>query len=676
MKLLLTPMAAAVAVALSLPAVAEQILTVDTIVVSGSRSAEDLLDEASSISVIKPDAKIAADNVPDLIKDVGSVNLVSDGTPGVKRISIRGENASRTLLLVDGQRIDDAKTKSGAPLLINPFFIDHVEVLKGPSSVLYGSDAMGGIVHVITKQASEEPFAAQGGAAYCGSGNGFAEYLNLSGTLGDFSYVLGGFNTDMGDMYLSGHDRVDNTSYYSKGLNAHLSYLLTPDSLLSFTSEYFNVNAFTASTTDDPVYRDFKAHIPKWQRVKNALSLELNDINEYLAKVSLSAYVQDNDKDFSSTMQSRSLEVGVENEQHTYGGNLQFELALSEMFYLTLGYDGRVDELCADSSATFSSMNVSYSDDDYQQTTHALYALLETYLTDTLTLDTGVRWNYVETEVGSSTLPSFMLAQGGTGSFSNTRVVGSAGLVWHAIDNGALRLNWSQGFRVPNIQELYLTTFTGEMQLGNPELDPETSNNYELGFRYAGSALTADAALFYTKAENYIETYRLASSELPPYLAGMLAYSYRNIASAESYGAELSLAYAFDYLTPYLDVTLMERKYDTGTETSTHTGTPKLKGRAGLRYADSYLNLPYYADVYTRFATRSRNDNLDGASYFDNTDFAGYMTLNLQLGISCGDKQQWNFYAGIDNIFDKDYQTTELIKEPGRFFSVGVSAAF
>ena len=676
MKVLLNPLAAALAVALTFPAVAEQVLTVDTVVVSGSRSAEDLLYEASSISVIKPDEQIVADNIPDLIKDIGSVNLVSDGTPGAKRVSIRGENASRTLLLVDGQRIDDSKTKSGAPMLINPFFIDHIEILKGPSSVLYGSDAMGGIVHVITKQASEKPFSAEGGVAYVGSGNGFSEYVNVSGTLNKFSYALGGFNTDMGDMYLASHERVGNTSYYSKGLNAHLSYMPTESSTISFVSEYFDLNAFTATTTDDPGYHDFNAHIPKWRRVKNTLSLELNDINEYLAKVSLSGYLQQNDKDFYSRMQSRSLQAGVENTQDTYGGNVQFEFALSDMFYLTTGYDGRVDELSSDSSASLPieghMMSMSYSDDDYKQTTHALYALLETYLTDTLTLDTGVRWNYVETKPGSTSftsLPAFLQADRGSGSFTNSRVVGSAGLVWQATDNGAVRFNWSQGFRVPNIQELYLTTFTGEIQQGNPNLEPETSNNYELGFRYVGNMLTADVALFYTKAKNYIETYSL---DRP----GPLVYSYHNISNAESYGAEVSLSYSMEHLMPYLDFTLMERKYDTGTQSSTNTGTPKFKGRAGLRYTDTYVNMPYFADVYARFATRSKNDNLDGASYFDNTDFAGYMTLNLQVGLTVGEEQQWHLYAGVENILDKDYQTTELIEEPGRFFNVGVSATF
>ncbi len=650
-------------------ALAEPVLTVDTIVVSGSRSAEDLLSLPSSISVVQPDRTITADNVPDMLKDVGSVNLVSDGTPGVKRISIRGESASRTLLLVDGERIDDSKTKSGAPLLVNPFFIDRIEILRGPSSVLYGSDAMGGIVNVISKQASPEPFSAEGGMAYIGSGSGFSEYLNLSGTVNKFSYVLGGFNTDMGDLYLANHDRIGNTSYYSQGVNADLKYAFTDEASITFKSEYFDVNARTATSTEDFDYRDFKAHIPKWERVKNSLGLELNDINEYLARVSASFYLQQNEKDFNSSVTSSGPFIEVNNDQDTYGGNLQLEFALSEMFYLTAGYDGRVDELSSDSSAEIGSMRIAYSDDDYKQTTHAVYGLLESYLTDRLTLSTGVRWNYVQTDPGTCSNPMF--GPDDADSFTNTHVVGSAGLVYRAFDSGAFRFNWSQGFRVPNIQELYLTTFTGEIQQGNPDLDPETSDNFELGFRYEGGSFIGDFALFYTKADNYIETYELAGMPMP-----MRYFTYRNIAEAVSYGAEVSLSYSFDYVTPYADFTLMEREYDTGRETSKNTGTPKFKGRAGLKYQDHFLSYPYYADVYARFATQSRNDNLEGTSYFDNTRFGGYITLNLMAGMSFGDEQQYQIYAGVENILDKDYQTTELMKEPGRFFTAGFSAAF
>ena len=104
---------------------ADEIITADTIVVSANRDRQSIIDANESISVVSQDEVLlqGADTVADALQDAPSVLLVNDGTPGLKRVSIRGESAYRTLVMIDGQRITDQKTKSGAPLLINPFFI-------------------------------------------------------------------------------------------------------------------------------------------------------------------------------------------------------------------------------------------------------------------------------------------------------------------------------------------------------------------------------------------------------------------------------------------------------------------------------------------------------------------------------------------------------------------------
>ena len=206
---------------------ASDLIRSETVVVTAARTQQQLLDTNASVSVVNANqtANLGRDNIPEMLRTAPGVRLVSDGTPGVKRVAIRGESATRTLILVDGQRIDDQKNKSGAPLLINPYFTDRIEVVKGPSSVLYGSDAMGGIVNVITKQAVEDPFAFEGGVGFNSSSNSFTEYANIMGTLEDrFHYAAGAFNTNSGDLYLSDHERLDNTSYNARGLNGDFSY--------------------------------------------------------------------------------------------------------------------------------------------------------------------------------------------------------------------------------------------------------------------------------------------------------------------------------------------------------------------------------------------------------------------------------------------------------------------
>lgn len=657
-------------------------IVTETVVVSAARTQQNLLDVNSSMSVVSQGklSNAAIDNVPDLLRQESGVRLVNDGTPGLKRIAIRGENASRTLVMVNNQRIDDQKNKSGVPLLINPYFIDHVEVVKGPASVLYGSDALGGIVNVISKQPTAKP-TVEAGMTYNGAANGLSEYVNFTGTEGAFKAALGAFNTNQNDLYLSGHERLDNTSYNAHGANAYFGYDLNPNLTVAYTLEHYDLDAQTSTTVDDATYGDYRADMPKWARLKHGVELTAVDINDYLAVVSASAYYQTNDKVFKSWPQ-QGLVVDVTNEQRTIGSNLQLEWSLSDRFYLVTGYDFRQEKLQSESDVdlAFGPMrgNFSIDDDGYAQQHHALYAMLSTELTDDLTLNTGVRYNYISTEAGSSNLDGAINVMGNstpihldTQNKDTVRVktIGSAGLVYRPFDYGAFRLNWSQGFRVPNVQELFLITSTGTLQFGNPDLKPETSNNYELGFRWEDqNGLMADIALFYSRAKNYIETAEGRSIYGMP----VGAYTYQNIARANSYGVELSTAYLVGHYEPYASLTWMEREYETASGSSKNTGTPKFAGSAGLRYYGEYFK----ADGYMNFATSTKNDNLDGSSYFGSNEWGGYVTYNLSVSSDFGSNEQYTVYASVENIFDKNYQTSELIHEPGRFFTLGLKGKF
>lgn len=658
----------------------------DTVVITASRTSQELLDANSSISVVdtKELKNFANDSVPELLRSETGVRLTSDGTPGTKRVTIRGESALRTLLMVDGQRIDEQKTKSGAPMLINPYFIDRIEVVKGPASVLYGSDAMGGIVNVITKQASEDPFKFEGGANFLSSNNSFSEYVNLSGTLDRFKYVVGAFNTNAGDLVLSDREHLDNTSYDAHGFNGDFSYDILDNLTLGYRGEYYDSNAET-STTVGGTYSAFRGEIPKWDRQKHSLYLKATDINDVIAAFDASVYYQKTTKDFISTPY-RGILVDVANEQESVGGNLQLELSLSDTFYLVTGYDGRLEKMSSYSDTNLNMIHPGVSvtgymitdDQGYKQESHALYAMLSTYLTDELTLNTGVRYNYIDNKAGSSVL-RMSIAQNGQpigmppvmkfnyDDESHSKLVGSAGLVYRPFENGAFRINWSQGFRAPTLQELYLVTATAETQFGNPKLKPEESNNFEVGFRWDDGQLFADYALFYTLTDNYIETKRQTNGGM----GGRPTYTYQNIAEAKSYGAELSLSYLIDNTyEPYLNLTQMIREYEIEGKSTKNTGTPRFFGNAGLRFHGDMFEL----DGYINFATQTKDDDLNGSNYFGDVNYDGYVTANLSVSTKVGPEDQFTLYGSIENIFDEQYQTNQLIEEPGRFISIGFKA--
>ena len=657
----------------------------ETVVITAARTSQDLLDTNSSVAVVTPNElkNSTSDSVPELLRSATGVRLTSDGTPGTKRVTIRGENALRTLLMIDGQRIDEQKTKSGAPVLINPYFIDRVEVVKGPASVLYGSDAMGGIVNVITKQASEEAFTFEGGLSYLGSHNSFNEYVNLSGTLDRFKYVVGAFNTDAGDLVLSDRNVLDNTSYDAHGFNGDFSYDLLDNVTLGYRGEFYDSSAET-STTVKGKYSSFRGEIPKWDRQKHSLYVKAYDLNDYLAAFEANVYYQKTSKAFSS-YPTDGLKVDVDNEQESVGGNMQLEFSLSDMFYLVTGYDGRQETMSSYSNGDMKkgpaeAVKFFIDDMDYKQQSHAVYAMLSTYLTDELTLNTGLRYNYIKNESGNSVFSGSYKAMTPNGSLEHAfsqpsshssedhkKLVGSVGLVYRPFDEGAFRINWSQGFRAPTIQELYLMTATGEFQYGNPDLKPEESNNYEIGFRWDDGQLLTDIALFYTKSDDYIETYRLPR----PGFDGRPAYSYQNIAQATTYGSELSVSYLIDNtFEPYANLTYMVREYEVGNKSSKDTGTPRFFGNAGLRFHGDMFEL----DGYVNFASRSKDNDLGGSNYLGDMEYGSYVTANLAISTKVGPEDQFTLYGSIENIFDKQYQTNQLIEEPGRFITLGVKA--
>ena len=659
---------------------AQEVIDSEALVVSAQRNAQSLADANVSINVINKDDLVlqGADTLSDALKDTPAVAIENDGTPGIKRVSLRGEGAYRTLLLVDGERITDQKTKSGAPFLVNPFFIDKVEVVRGPSSVLYGSDAMGGIVNVITKTPDTKKIAIDVGLLYNGSNNAFSQYLNLSGTIDSFSYALGLTNTDAHDLYKSDRERIDNTSYRNKGLNAYLAWQATNKLKFDFKSEYFDTDAHTASSTDVPEYSEFKAHIPKWQRLKNSIGFEVLEINDYVASVKGNFFIQKNEKDFNSEVSKQGPFVFVANDEKSIGANLQAKFLIADNFNLITGYDLNIDKLDADSRADIGGpISANIKDRDYKQNTHALYALLSSYFYDNkLIFNTGVRYNRVDTKSGESYLNVLSVNQDLSVHHDevNEKAVLSAGAVFKPDNKLSLRLNWSQGYRVPTIQEMYLTTFTGEMQIGNPQLKPETSDNYELGLRYDGDIIVSDIAVFYNEADDYIETVR--DDSLFPELRRFKKYTYKNIASAKTFGAEWSFKAQFESFEPYFDLALIKRKYNTGTESTYNTGLPTLKGRGGIKYFPQCDYGLLTLDLYSRFASKAKQDNSGGISYFADDNLGGYTTFNLGAEFLFGDDYQYKVYGALENITDKNYRTSSLIHEPGRFFMAGISASF
>jgi hemoglobin/transferrin/lactoferrin receptor protein len=193
--------------------------------------------------------------------------------------------------------------------------------------------------------------------------------------------------------------------------------------------------------------------------------------------------------------------------------------------------------------------------------------------------------------------------------------------VYSGFKDWRLRAQASQGYRFPNLQQLYIGTVHGSSRptYSNADLKPETSNNFEVGARYGDGAWTMDAAAFYSKAEDYIATVALTGT----------TSQFQNVSGATTYGGELALEYLFaDWnLTPYVSATYLRRKYDASTYETSQTGDPSLFRPLWFALVPRPgPALRFTADAYSRQASTAKEDS-SGTLYRYNN----WQTYNLAL---------------------------------------------
>lgn len=660
--------------------------------VSANRISQSLLKTTNTVDVVDSQTieQSGENEIPLALAKQPGIRVQSDGTPGIYTISIRSEQPSRIVLLTDGIRMSDQKSRQGMPLLYNPFNVERVEIIRGASSVLYGSDAQAGIVNVVSKNPSDRKFASDSGLIFNSQGNGFTQMLNASGTIDRFSYVTSFSHTDMGDRYLSDNRRLDNTSYYQSGANAKLMYQLCDYLKIGTSFDYFDINAKTATTTKDPAYDGFKMHIPNWSYKKASIFTQSQNVNEIIGEISSVFYTTSENKEFvqDTGLANYNSRISVNNDESALGGNIKALIQTGKYLNFTSGYDFRQERCDGITGADLSSnplakrgrapLSTRAINTDSRQDSHALYSLFTLFPYERFNLEYGLRWNHYSTKSGDNLTEAVFkrgpLLQNSKEhkSKTNVRIVQSAGALYKLDYRTVLRASYSEGFKIPGISQLFMTSYSGRTIEPNEALKPESSKNYEIGIRFDGEELTVDADIFYSRSKNYIDISRY--SIMPE------KYRYRNVSKAKSFGAELKLSYNISGFTPYINLTAMRRELSHENLSTYDSGSPTLFGSTGIRFDSQHLLGKYYADLYASFANSYTEDpDLSQNSLIKNDNYtSGYMTLNLSAGSDIYTKDNCcvKIFGSINNIFDKQYRTSVYIEEPGRYFTLGVKASF
>jgi len=619
--------------------------------------------------------KVGATSVADLMKDLPGVQISSTGSAGIYRLNLRGEGGSRALVMVDGVKISEQKSMEGAPLLIDLNSVDRIEVIKGPASVLYGSEAIGGAINVITKKGGDKPIQGTISATYNSGIKGVSSSLSLYGSSNNFYYRAEGTSTNAGNRIDSDGDDIDHTEYKNRNLRFLLGYENETFDIGVEYSDYTSDNEVRTGLEDSSSFA-MNMDLPEWNRKKTLLHAEYKKPLGILSNIRVDAYQQTTFKEFENNM-FNTIQMGpmtqtmeslstTENDLTTTGFNAQFDLDIADTNLMIIGFEYMDDALDVDDTKKgFGDPTFSNYTSEAKQTSKSLFIHDEQMLGDNFILSGGLRYTSTETELTKAGNPSYE-----KGDSDDNSTVGSISLVFTGVKDTALRLLYSRGYRTPNLQQLYMGTSHGSATptYSNSDLDAETSDNYEFGVRYDNKQFDIDMAIFQNNAKDYITTIATTVNNSPARL-------YTNVDEAKTKGVELTAGYRVLDFRPYLTGTYLHRKYETSTFSTTKNGMPEVFGRAGLQYSKSFGKSFFDIDGYMRYAAKAEEESSNGD--IEKTD--SYKTYNIQANWSYTFENARRLIITLEglNLNNKKYtQAMSTLEEAGRHFVFKASLDF
>lgn len=659
-----------------------QAFSLDTVTVAGTRTENSIRFNPASVSIKDQQSikQITPTNIAELMRDVPGVELVDASVSGMTRVRIRGESSRRVAVLIDGQEVTD-HTDYGTPLLLDPANIERIDIIRGPSSVLYGAKAIGGVINIITKKGAGKAVELELGGSWHSATNGRQGTVALSGTLDKFDYrfTVGGSHHDNlavpNGRYAPPSNQLGNTAYSEKDWSAHLGYQLGENRhhQLAIKASQHDISA---GTCDDLTIcgnfpnnvQRFKMDFPERKLNRTGIYYDADQLGDTLIKLHADIYYQTVDRLFSNSLEMSAppmpptpakLLTISDDTNINYGGTFQADFAFHDDHYTLIGLQYLMDDLEATKTSKITLSN-GLTPLSAPKTDHAYLATLSSFIqnewaaTEQLHITAGLRHYDVKRSLeksSSTTTPS---------SKHQDRLLKSLGLVWTPTDNQSYRAQYSEGYITPSLSQLYTTTTAGSITtFGNHTLKDETSHNYEIGWRLGKEAMLIDASTYLTHATHYIAEVSCALAGACDASAATNDRIYFNADKAKTFGLELLMEYEIDKLnlTPYMSGAWMKRK-ETHTNFATYaTDTPSVSGRTGLRYKSNAPHQTWW-DIHLLAATNSASFEKDpSASGLIKQELPGWATLNAGWGAYVGkhQKQQLSLYA--NNLLNKSYRS-------------------
>jgi vitamin B12 transporter len=611
--------------------------SLDAVVVTATRSEQPraLTGESITVYTAADLARLQSVALTDVLQLTPGVAVARNGGPGQpSALGLRGALAGQTLLLIDGVRLNDPGATDGAVVLSDVLVnhLERVEVLRGPQSTLYGSDAIGGVVNLISARGALSPF--DGGALLEGGSLGsWRANLSARGTAGTLDYGVA-VNALRSDGISAADVRDGNRerdAFRHDGATANLRWHVTDT--LSFDAR--------AYATDSRV--DFDGFPPPDYRFR--------DTPEYGENRLLAAYVAANLDLADGRFRQRVAYLGTASDRTLFdpaqavtetfvarGHARRFEyqgtVDLSDHDQLNVGAETQQTSLHTASPSVFEPRPVPTLGDSRID---SYYAQLQSTLREQLTLTGGLRRD----------------ENAGFGSHTSLKLA----VAWQLRATGTvLRANFGDGFKAPSLYELY-------SEYSNPvrQLAPESARGWEAGIdqRLLQGRALLSATGFERRTKDQIDFFSCFGVETTACTTRPFGY-YDNIARSRSRGLELEgSVQATARLSIAANATLLR-------------ATDVLTGRDLARRPRRMANLRVEDQVTERWqlgaAWRYVGPRFDDA--FASQPLPGYALVDLHTSWQVAPRLE--LLGRIENALDRRYSPVAGYGAPPRTGTLGL----
>ncbi len=585
---------------------------------------------------------------------------------------IRGLTGNQNLLMIDGIRFNNATYRYGPNQYlstIDPYLVQQLEVVRGAGSVLYGSDAMGGVVNVITRDPEFSSYGWKTGAGLYGKW--MSDEMQKSGR-GEISIsnktmaFMGGFTyNDFGDIV--GGDTTGKqtpTGYTGYAADAKLRLRLTERNELQLAYQYDRQD--DVPRYDKLISGYARYHFDPQIRQLGYLRFKSTSDNKWLRQITLTGSL--NQSDETRILQKENSEK-VTNEHdlvNTWGAVAEVNSVPAPGWHFQSGIEFYYDKINSDKTeregSNINALRGYYPDG----ATSASFALYTTHTLDVRSFSfiLGGRFNAYHIQADD---PEF-----GDVDVSPAALVGSASAVYHAGSHYNLIASLYSAFRAPNLNDLSsFGTFNYGVEVPNPDLKPERSLNTEVGVKTRYERFSGSLFLYNNRLSNLIERTE-ARYDGQDSLNGEKVYRKENFAKAFIRGIEAEAQYELvTWLSLYGNVSYTYGQNESLDEPMRRI--PPLNGRLGIRYAH-----PEGFWVRLEWLSAAKQDRLASGDISDSRipegGTPGWNVLNLRAGYTW----KWlNISSGLNNIFNEDYRTHGSgINGYGRSFWLSLHLSF